>query len=1028
MSKCLKNNWLERLKRTWQRRRATPRGERSRNALRLEPLEGRVVPAITVSGLNTSAGTVTFTGDAGANNLTLIRWETSPGSGVFVLRHNLTGGGLNSAIDLDPTTPGDQTLVLGSGSARNIVVNLGGGNDSLTIDDSWAFDHKITYDGGTGTDSLVGNNNGNAWAVTDLATRAGSLGVGSDNLSFTGVDTLTGGSGANDDTLTGEDAARTWNLDTTQSYTDGTNTITFSGMDVLQGGSGADTFHIRTDTAVTALKGGGGDDTFAFHLSGGAPVSLLGDIDGGTGTDAIDYSGYGSTAGVFAALTGLGSADGLAGTEVSISGNFDNIDSMTAGGGTDDVLTGLDAAATWTVSATPQYSSGGRTLAMSGFEHLGGGSDVDTFNVSADHTGNLAGGDGADVFNLTGGTLTGDVAGDAGDDAFNFSGGSMTGAVTGDAGDDTVTVTAPTTLSSGLSGGDDNDTFTVAAALTANVDGGNGDDTLVLTGTGTVTGGYAAGTGTDTLSFAGYATGRSVTLTALGTADGFNGTEATISGGFTDVNVLVGSGNADALTGRDAVATWEIDGTDRYLNGATELAFSAVENLTGGSAADTFDVTAAHAGNLAGGGDADAFNISAALTGSASGDAGNDTFSLSGTGSVSGTADGGADDDTFTLAGTSTAGSVVGGTGSDTLSYAGHTGAVAVFLTTSSADGFDGAASGLSGGFATIDALAGSANTDTLTGEHVDSTWTLDSTRSYSDGTQSVTFSSFENLTGGSADDTFRVMNNTAFAGTLNGGVGTNAVDYSDASNTSGISFSLTATNSGSVAGAFAFTAVANLSGGAGDDTFTFANNARVTGMLDGAGGTNTLNYSAYTAGVRVSLAANSATGTAAVVNFANVTGGSGNDILIGNASANVLSGGAGNDILTGGDGDDTLNGGAGNDILIGGNGADTLDGGSNDDILIGGVTTYDANLTALNGFMAEWGRTAVAYATRVARISGTATGGLNGSYRLTDTQVNDDAGAVDLITGGTGTDWFFSTGDTLTDRDGGTETQTTVS
>ena len=45
-----------------------------------------------------------------------------------------------------------------------------------------------------------------------------------------------------------------------------------------------------------------------------------------------------------------------------------------------------------------------------------------------------------------------------------------------------------------------------------------------------------------------------------------------------------------------------------------------------------------------------------------------------------------------------------------------------------------------------------------------------------------------------------------------------------------------------------------------------------------------------------------------------NATGGSGNDVLIGNAAANVLTGNAGNDFLLGGAGGDTLNGGEGID------------------------------------------------------------------------------------------------------------------
>lgn len=66
-----------------------------------------------------------------------------------------------------------------------------------------------------------------------------------------------------------------------------------------------------------------------------------------------------------------------------------------------------------------------------------------------------------------------------------------------------------------------------------------------------------------------------------------------------------------------------------------------------------------------------------------------------------------------------------------------------------------------------------------------------------------------------------------------------------------------------------------------------------------------------------------------------NVMGGSGNDTLTGNSSANIIQGNAGNDTLTGGSGSDTLQGGSGNDTLIF-DAADTvIDGGSDTDTII---------------------------------------------------------------------------------------------
>ena len=67
-----------------------------------------------------------------------------------------------------------------------------------------------------------------------------------------------------------------------------------------------------------------------------------------------------------------------------------------------------------------------------------------------------------------------------------------------------------------------------------------------------------------------------------------------------------------------------------------------------------------------------------------------------------------------------------------------------------------------------------------------------------------------------------------------------------------------------------------------------------------------------------------------------NATGGSGDDLIIGNEQANKLIGNGGNDSLFGGAGSDTLFGGAGTDTLKGGSGHDYLFGGTGNDTVIG--------------------------------------------------------------------------------------------
>jgi len=128
------------------------------------------------------------------------------------------------------------------------------------------------------------------------------------------------------------------------------------------------------------------------------------------------------------------------------------------------------------------------------------------------------------------------------------------------------------------------------------------------------------------------------------------------------------------------------------------------------------------------------------------------------------------------------------------------------------------------------------------------------------------------------------------------------------------------------------------LRGGSADDVFAFADGAQFAGTLDGHGGINTLDYSAYTTPVVVRLAgAIGATATGGIANFTNIMGGAANDILVGNAAPNLILGMGGNDRISGGAGNDTIRGGAGNDVIKGADGDDLLRGDAGNDIIYGG-------------------------------------------------------------------------------------------
>ena len=239
---------------------------------------------------------------------------------------------------------------------------------------------------------------------------------------------------------------------------------------------------------------------------------------------------------------------------------------------------------------------------------------------------------------------------------------------------------------------------------------------------------------------------------------------------------------------------------------------------------------------------------------------------------------------------------------------------------------------------------AGVTRIDVATGE-------LDDTVTQSTGIPSGLMGGIGNdrLTGGTGDD--RLVGE-AGADTLNGGTGRDSAEYGERS------APLTITLDGKagdgeqgendnvaadievVAGGAAADAVTGsdadntLYGNAGNDTLSGGGgNDQLDGgseddLLDGGAGadalvggegTDTATYANSGAGVRVTLDDKPGDGAAGENDSADVesvAGSGGDDVLIGNAGANVLTGGGGNDRLLGGAGADALDSGPGDDIL----------------------------------------------------------------------------------------------------------------
>lgn len=142
----------------------------------------------------------------------------------------------------------------------------------------------------------------------------------------------------------------------------------------------------------------------------------------------------------------------------------------------------------------------------------------------------------------------------------------------------------------------------------------------------------------------------------------------------------------------------------------------------------------------------------------------------------------------------------------------------------------------------------------------------------------------------------------------------------------------------------------ANMQTRTGDDTYTFLPDQSIVTTIWDAGGTDTIDASAFTYPAiiqlwegRFSTLGLNARHQPMTNNVAiafdtiieNATGGISDDYIVGNREANQLIGGGGADSLLGLGGEDILEGGDGNDVLRGGPGADQLRGGAGDDLYL---------------------------------------------------------------------------------------------
>jgi len=265
-----------------------------------------------------------------------------------------------------------------------------------------------------------------------------------------------------------------------------------------------------------------------------------------------------------------------------------------------------------------------------------------------------------------------------------------------------------------------------------------------------------------------------------------------------------------------------------------------------------------------------------------------------------------------------------------------------------------------------------------------------------------------DRLIGGAGLDRVSYANSAA-AVTVNLTTGKGAGGDAQGDSYSGIENVLGSANNDDIKG----NGLANiLDGGLGNDTIDGAGgNDLITGgggadHLSGGTGIDTLGYLSSIGAVTIDLLLLTASGGDATGDlldgFENVSGGLGNDHLLGSGTANTLFGSAGADTIDGRDGNDVVEGGSGADMLAGGVGIDRLSyaraaGGVTVDLLTGSASGSDADGDTFSGFESLSGG---AFADRL-----TGDGGANSLIGGGGDDWLDGGGGNDILVGGAGAD-----------------------
>ena len=614
-------------------------------------------------------------------------------------------GGAGTAVETIQSTGGQLTLYTGDGNdtvnvqsiGAPATISLGAGNDTVNVGSLdpgtggvvSGISALLTVSGGSGTDTLVIDDSGDAAPTTGTLTNTTLAGLGmAGSIYYQGIANLTIslGSGANTFAILSNDSQSTTvdggagNDTFTIAATAGTQ-VPASGPLFVDTGNGNDAVNVQSIGAPATISLGAGNDTVTVGSlapgTGGvvSGISALLTVSGGSGTDTlvIDDSGDAApTTGTLTntTLTGLGMAgsiyyQGIASLLVALGSGVNTFTILS----NDSQSTTVDGGAgneTFTIAATA-----GTQASASGplFVNTGNGNDtVNVQSIGAPATISLgAGNDSVNVGSLapaSGGTLGGITA------LLTVNGGSGTDTLviddSGDATAATGSLTNTTLTGLGMAGGiyyqgianllvalgSGGNTFTILSndSQSTTVDGGAGNDTFTIAATAGMQAPASGplfvntGSGVDMVTI--LSTSGPVTVT---TGSGNDAVSVQSIGAA--ATIILGAGTDTVTVGSLAPAT-----------GGVVSGISALLTVNGGTGTDTLVIddsgdAAPTTGTLtnttlAGLGMAGSIYYQAIANLTISLGSGGNTFAILSNDSQSTIVDGGAGNDTFTIAAT----------------------------------------------------------------------------------------------------------------------------------------------------------------------------------------------------------------------------------------------------------------------------------------------------------------------------------------------------------------------------------------